>query len=220
MPKSKNKGFTLVENLVILVIIGFLILFSFLSAPSILARARDAVRKNNIDRVAKAVEEYYEDTNCYPTALPVCGNPLIEEEPKLLANIPCDPKTKTSYVYVSEGGSCPSWFQLYGNLEYTQDSIIDRLGCRNGCGPDCQFNYGEVSSNQKLNPFCELAMGEGEEGAEGPDQYVCAPSGECEVFEDPEISGCPDIYPNDPTCQNQCEKKINTCHDERGKIVP
>lgn len=232
MPAKKRlakflKAFTLIEILTVLALIGALTVFTSVAAPQQLAKARDAKRKGDINKVAGAIEEYYEDKNCYPIALPVCGNPLREGDLTLVSNLPCDPKDKLSYVYVSEGGTCPKWFQLYGNLEYTSDSIIDRVGCRGGCGPDCQFNFGRASPNQRLNPYCEVA------GSTPPPeaspipsptptppvaQYVCAPSGACEVFVDPDASGCPDIYPNDPTCQNQCVKHENTCHDDRGKL--
>lgn len=220
--RSRLKAFTLVEILVILALLGILIILSVVNASAQVQRARDAVRKGNIDRIKKVVEEYQQDANCYPIALPVCGNDLMSGDFKLLDDIPCDPKTKFSYVYVSEISACPSWFQIYGTLEYAADNIIDRIGCRNGCGPDCQFNYGAASSNQKLNPYCDVSTPEsspvGSPEPEGPlTQYVCAPGGSCENFIDPVLSGCPDIYLNDPTCQNQCVEKEKRCHDARGK---
>lgn len=218
-------GFTLVEILVVIAVLGALSIFGSVNIPTQLQKARDAIRKGNIQRITRAIEEYHQDKNCYPAAIPQCGNQLMEGDLELVSSIPCDPLTKLSYVYVSEGGSCPGWFQLYGNLEYTSDKIIDRLGCRNGCGPDCQFNYGAASTNQKLNPYCQVSptppsspAGSPTPTPKGPvQQYVCAPSEACEVFVDPEKSGCPDVYPDDPTCQNQCKKKENTCHDDRGK---
>ena len=220
-----GRGFSLVEILTVIFVIAALAIFSYLSTPTILAKAKDAKRKGDIRGVALAIEEYREDTNCYPQAIPLCGNPLGDKDSPILSNIPCDPGTQNSYVYVSEGGDCPSWFQLYGNLEYTKDAIIDKVGCREGCGPNCQFNYGAASTNIKLNPYCEEASpsppppgdegGSGEEGL--PQQYVCAPGGACEVFANPELSGCPDIYPDDPTCQDACTEKENWCHDSRGK---
>lgn len=224
----KPKAFSLVEILVTLAVIGALGVFSTTTIPGQLQKARDSVRKGNIDRVKKAIEEYYSDANCYPIALSVCGNSISLGDLQILDKIPCDPETKLSYVYVSETANCPKWFQLYGNLEYTSDKIIDKVGCRGGCGPDCQFNYGVASTNQKLNPYCSLTTPSpsGETSpiptstsapGPGPQQYVCAPGGACEIYANPEISGCPDIYPNDPTCQNQCSQKEKRCHDSRGK---
>lgn len=234
LQKKFKRGFTLVEIITILIVIAALILLSYISVPTILARARDAKRKGDIKRMAIAIAEFYDDKNCYPQTIPVCNNKLLENDTTLLSNIPCDPRTENSYVYVPESNECPSWFQLYGNLEYLADSIIDRVGCRNGCGPDCQFNYGTSSPNQKLNPYCEEfpapAPGPTPEGDddngddngddERPNQYVCGPSGSCEIYADPVISGCPDIYPDDPTCQDACSLRENRCHDERGKLIP
>lgn len=226
MSHLAKKGFSLVEILTVLSVLAALIIVSSLSVPSILARVRDAKRKVDIKRVALGIEEYRQDEECYPKAIPLCGNALANGDLVIIPKIPCDPKTKNSYVYVPEGSSCPSWFQLYGNLEYVKDKIIDKVGCREGCGPDCQFNFGATSTNQSLNPYCEdsttISEGDGgnEEGGETitpPLQYVCAPGGKCETFIDPELSGCPDIYPNDPTCQDQCSDKDFWCHDDRGK---
>lgn len=222
------RGFTLVEILVIIAVLGTLSIFGGVNIPPQLQKARDAIRKSNIQRITIAIEEYHQDKGCYPVALSRCGTQFKEGDLELISSIPCDPLTNLSYIYVSEGGSCPSWYQLYGNLEYTSDKIIDRLGCRNGCGPDCQFNYGAASTNQKLNPYCQVASSPtpGPSGSTPTpiptpparvDQYVCAPNEACEKFEDPEKSGCPDIYPDDPTCQDQCKKRENTCHDDRGK---
>lgn len=216
------RGFTLVEILTVIVLVGFLVIFSLINIPAQIAKARDAERKGSVDKIGKFIEEYYIDSGCYPVSVPACGNSFALGDKTYIPNLPCDPKTGNSYVYVSEITSCPSWFQLYGNLEYTQDNIIDSLGCRNGCGPKCQFNYGVASSNVRLNPFCQDGLATPQpaptSAPEAPKlQYVCAPGGACEAFLYPELSGCPDIYLNDPTCQDQCSDPKNRCHDSRGK---
>ena len=224
--KKTLKGFTIVEILVVLTITGVITIFSAVNGPTQLQKVRDAVRKSHIDRVKKAIEEYHQDTNCYPQTIPTCTNSVSNENLVYLDKIGCDPKTNLSYVYVAEISECPSWYQFYGNLEYTSDKIIDKVGCREGCGPDCGFNYGVSSSNQNLDPYCKhlTATPEPSNGTPQPTvipivplQYVCAPAGTCEVFANPGLSGCPDIYINDPTCQEACYQKRNRCHDARGK---
>lgn len=223
------KGFTVIEILVALVVLGLIVVFTFLNMPAQVAKAHDAERKGDIDMMGKFIEEYYLDTGCYPISIPFCKNGFNLNNKIYLSNIPCDPTTSFSYVYVSEISSCPRWFQLYGNLENTQDTIIDRLGCRNGCGPECQFNYGISSSNITLNPYCE-DLDDSEPlptnstptptptPVNPPLQYVCAPGGSCKVFANPELSGCPNIYLDDPTCQGDpCKNKEYRCHDDRGK---
>jgi len=209
--KKRYFGFTLVEILIVFAIIGLLSIFSAIYGPAQLQKARDAVRKQQIDRIKGAIEEYYQDEDCYPQTIPNCKNSISNGNLVLLDRIPCDPLNKLSYTYVPEIAVCPKSYQLYANLEYLQDKIIDKIGCRNGCGPECQFNYGTASSNEKLNPFCEG------EPTENQLQFVCSPSGSCEIYQSPEESGCPDIYLNDPACQNKCSDPKNRCHDARGK---
>lgn len=216
--RKKNShpfGFTLVEVITVLVVIAGLIILSYLSIPTIQARVRDARRKADLHKMAIAIADYEDVNNCYPVSLPVCKTEFKDDTTTIVSSIPCDPETNDSYVYVSENADCPSWFQLYTILEYEEDKLIDEVGCTYGCGPDCQFNYGVASPNQNLDPYCSP---EGQ--IEDPAEYVCDPAGTCEVYEDPEISGCPDIYPDDPTCQDQCEPRENRCRDERGKLIP
>ncbi|MFZ3301892.1 MAG: type II secretion system protein [Microgenomates group bacterium] len=214
--KSKIAAFTLVEILVVLSIIGVITIFSAVNGPTQLAKARDAVRKSHVDRIKKSIEEYYQDKNCYPTAIPACGNSFLEGSTVLIDKIPCDPTNSLSYTYVPETSNCPKSYQLYANLEYLADRIIDKIECRNGCGPDCQFNYGVASPNEKLNPFCLQSATPAPQ--ESISQYVCAPNGTCEVYVDPEISDCPNVYVNDETCQNTCSDPKQRCHDARGKV--
>jgi len=225
----KTKAFTLIEILTVLVIVSGLTIFSAVVFPKQIVKARDSVRKSNIRRVVSAIEEIYQDTGCYPISIPFCTNSLTNGSLTILDKIPCDPETKNSYVYVPETSSCPKWFQLYGILENTSDSIIDRVGCRNGCGPQCQFNFGISSTNQTLDPYCKEVISTTNPIAtpgpsptpfelEQPNQYACSPSGSCEIYVNPEISGCPNIYINDPTCQEKCLDRIFRCHDARGKI--
>ncbi len=55
-------------------------------------------------------------------------------------------------------------------------------------------------------------------------RYVCAPGGgqigSCEIFDDPDRSLCPFVFPNDETCQNTCEDKNNRCKNASGKYKP
>ncbi|KKP48210.1 MAG: Type II secretion system protein G [Candidatus Woesebacteria bacterium GW2011_GWA1_33_30] len=224
--KKIIKGFTLVEILVILVIIGSASIFSVIQIPVQLQKAKDAVRKSNLDSMKKAIDEFYQDSNCYPQTIPACKNALVLGSLVIKDNLPCDPKTSLSYTYVPEISECPKWFQLYANLEYTNDRIIDKIGCRFGCGPNCQFNYGVASPNQNLNPFCEAeTLSDPISSLESsptpiPEQlqYVCSPSGNCEIYANPELSGCPDVYLNDSLCQRACSERENRCHDARGKL--
>lgn len=66
MKKSKS-GFTLVELLVVIVVIGILAGITIVSYNGVQSRSRDARRKTDIANIAKAMEIYYGDNARYPT---------------------------------------------------------------------------------------------------------------------------------------------------------
>lgn len=213
-----RRGFTLIEILIVLAIIGVLLLVtSQIYVSHQLKRARDTTRKIDFKTIANNFEEYYESRGCYPQSLPVCHSQLTLGNLKFVSNMPCDPLLKNSYVYETDGTLCSQWFRLYANLENTQDKSIDEVGCRNGCGPDCQYNYGVASSNMGLYK-CPVSA------TPTPIQYVCAPgggqTGNCEAFIVPTLSECPKVYPDDPTCNNECSDNDNRCKDSSGKYKP
>lgn len=207
--KLSVQGFTLVEIITVLVVIAGLLIFSYLSIPKLFMRSRDAERKTDLDNLGKGLEEYYASTGCYPAELPACGEPLRAITIDYLDSTPCDPKLKTGYIYVAEGETCNSSYEVYTNLEITEDPSIFRIRCDEGCGPECQYNYGISSNNKPLNT-CKPP----------PEQYACTPSGDCIAFEDPGVSQCPVTFPDDPTCQGKCKDRLYKCHDDRGKKIP
>lgn len=207
-PKRKNffKGITLIELLIVMAVLGFLILFSALAVPTQLKKARDAKRKSDLEKIKIALYDYHFDSNCFLKTLPACGERFGSEEMAYLAHFPCDPQ-KNPYGYQTEDKECSQWFKVLTNLENNQDSGIAKVGCQNGCGSECEYNYGLASSNIRVNEGCVA-------------YYACTPSGNCEEFEDPSLSQCPRIFENNSTCNDVCGEKENRCHDERGKKVP
>lgn len=64
--KKSRSGFTIIELLVVVVVIGILagiVLFSYSSTQ---ARSRDAKRKTDVANIIKAMELYYSDNGKYP----------------------------------------------------------------------------------------------------------------------------------------------------------
>jgi len=159
-----------------------------------------------LQEIKIALYDYYFDANCFPETLPNCGENFASNGTIHLANFPCDPNNNR-YGYQVAEENCNQWFKILANLENDRDSAIDKTGCRNGCGPECEYNYGLASTNILVNKDCVT-------------YYACAPNGTCTEFEDPFISQCPRVFENDPGCANSCEEKENRCHDERGKKIP
>ena len=55
--KKIFKSFTLVEILIVLTITGIISVFSVTNAPTQIKKSRDAIRKVQIDRIKKAIED-------------------------------------------------------------------------------------------------------------------------------------------------------------------
>lgn len=216
------RGITLLEILITIIILSILILSSFLVLPSHIAKSRDATRKTNLHRVKTALNEYYYEAGNFPLTLPDCDQPLKIGNEVILNKIPCDPKTKSPYFYQINIGQ-PDSFRMYTNLENITDLSISFVQCQKGCGPSCQYNYGVSSSNILLeNCLPPLST---PTTTLNPLIYACSPgggssNGRCDQFDNPEISLCPKVYNNDPTCNNECSDPKNRCKNAAGKHIP
>jgi general secretion pathway protein G len=99
-----QKGFTVVELLVVIVVIGLLAAITIVSYTSIQQRSRDETRTSNIRDVQKALEKYRADNGMYPSvgsdntgyALTALDTALV---PKYLDSIPVNP-SGSAYQYV------------------------------------------------------------------------------------------------------------------------
>lgn len=111
-----RQGFTLLELLIVIIIIGvlaILIIPNLISGP---ARARDSQRKADLQTIKNSLEGYYNDNNSYPVSLEI----LTQGTAPYIKTLPTDPKTKTAYIYTTAGNP-PSSYILKANLENPND---------------------------------------------------------------------------------------------------
>jgi general secretion pathway protein G len=85
-----KKGFTLVEIITVLVLIGILVSIALPVYRNATIKAREAVLKENLFQIRDAISKYYHDKHKYPTTL----DDLVSD--KYLRKIPEDPIMRQS----------------------------------------------------------------------------------------------------------------------------
>lgn len=91
---ASRPGFTLIEILIVLSIIGILLGLAVPQYQMSVKRAREAVLKENLFIMRKMIDQYYQDKHRYPPSL----QSLVEEN--YLKTIPIDPITGSSETWV------------------------------------------------------------------------------------------------------------------------
>lgn len=190
-------GLTLIELLVVLAIIGLLAMIGFaMFSPQVqFGKARDAKRKADLQKLSNILGDYYNDLQCYPSAL-TCGSSLSP----YTNSVPCDPQTKDSYGYE---GDC-SHYKIFAKLENDKDPKITQTGCQTGCGPSGNkaYNYGVSSSNVSVAEVVETTP----TPSSVPCNYSACQSGFCNNMGStpPECPLGGPSFCNDATCGGGC----------------
>src|SRR6185503_10800514 len=99
-----ERGYTLVELLIVIAIVGLLVSIALPQYKYALQRAREAVLRENLTRMREVIDQYFADKGKYPESLET----LVREG--YLRTMPIDPITKsetTWQVIYEEVGSNP-----------------------------------------------------------------------------------------------------------------
>lgn len=151
---SQKAGFSLIEVLVVVTILGILSTIGVTSFMGIQAKARDSERKSDLRAFTSALEIYYQKNDQYIDGTPAGNGDCTLTGPdtttfysqitSFMANqiVPKDPLTQDPYCYVSEGNG--QSFRLFAKLENSSDKDIN-TNCTN-------YNYTLFS--QDLTASC------------------------------------------------------------------
>jgi type II secretion system protein G len=166
-----KKGFTLIELMVVIVILGILVSIGTFAFQSSQQKSRDARRKADLYQVTRALEMYENDNGAYPAGgttgadtgkIIGCGDTpktacewggIFSNTTKAtyMIKLPKDPKSDlTGYYYESVGKG----YRLYARLENSNDAAIPTTGSKSyspicGVAPST-FNCNYVLSSPNV----------------------------------------------------------------------
>jgi general secretion pathway protein G len=114
-----NKGFSLIEILVVATIIGLLAAGAAISYGQFMKQSRDAKRKTDLEQVRAALEMYRSNNNNYPSGDWSSLGTALTGATKYIGRMPADPKSPTYSYYYTSGGTT---YTLGSYLESTSTS--------------------------------------------------------------------------------------------------
>lgn len=126
---KKNLGFTMVELLMVMAIIGILSSVVVVSLGDSRAKSRDAIRAGDLKSLGQAAELYQQNVNdegnifLFPLHLSNLEQYFTDGE------LPTDPKTGDNYYY---------WYSSSGPKEYCFGAMMETESLQNG--ETCNFS--------------------------------------------------------------------------------
>lgn len=169
----KNKGFTLVELLVVMAILGVLVTLIAGGFRTAQMRGRDSKRKSDLKEIANSLEIFYSDHDRYPEGnngiiqacsydstgssgdCPWGSGEFTDDETVYFRILPADPVSSQHYIYRSEGFlDVPAYqgYQLFARLENPEDQNCLGGNCADSpvdhlCGVGINCNLAVTSAN-------------------------------------------------------------------------
>lgn len=147
---KKIKGFTLIELMVVMAILGVLVTIAVVSFRSSQGRGRDAQRKSDLKQIGNALELFYSDYDKYPSDVggiiqgcpynPGTGaggacswgeDEISDGKTSYFKKVPDDPSDGFTYYYRIVDPPSNQKYQLFAYLENTEDPACIGGDCVN-----------------------------------------------------------------------------------------
>jgi type II secretion system protein G len=170
MHRKKIQGFTLIELLLVIAIMGILMVIGIFSFTASQQRGRDSKRKQELSKIADALEMYASDFGSYPFAgsdgtITGCGPGgdtatactwgqawVVNSGTVYMQKLPTDPVSGQYYRYARSGNG----YYLFAGIERSDDVNVVKVGTipttyTVSCG-SVKCNYVLRSSNITVTP--------------------------------------------------------------------
>lgn len=125
---KSNKGFSLLEMLIVMAIMGIILTVSTISYLTLQQKGRDAKRRTDIESLRTALEIYRSQNSAYPA---IAGNNAWAPAsnlnaslvvPGYMQSIPTDPNQNATYPYMYKSWS--SWQRYCIEARFEQGSSV------------------------------------------------------------------------------------------------
>jgi len=156
MHKRKlNRGFTIVELLVVIVIIAILAAISLVAYASVTSRAVVASLQSDLSNDATILKSYAAQYGSYPTTLNTDNCPTL---PTLDTNLCLKTSSGNSLSYMPSSTSNPANFSLYANNNSTYYRISSDSPISSSLTKTCPYGFIVVpgSTTYSTNDFCVM----------------------------------------------------------------
>jgi len=143
-----GKGFTLVELLIVISIIGVLTTLLMANFIGVRQRARDAQRKSDLRQIQSALELYRSDQGIYPQLVPNCSNSIKSPDCSTSTYMQTVPKDSMGSSYYNGG----KYYFLSNGSTYTLGACLENPSDSQGTstnpgGSGCPTNFYYVLNN-------------------------------------------------------------------------
>lgn len=125
--KRKEKGFTIVELLIVIVVIGILAAIVIVTFTGVQKKARDSERKSDINAINSLLEVYYADNAVYPSLANVNDKTTW---------VPANLKELKAEVTTAPKGTTDDMLQTGGTTLQYEYNVLPAL-CDNTAGNEC-----------------------------------------------------------------------------------
>lgn len=166
--RKHRSGFTLLELLVVIILLGVLAALISGNFLSSLKKGRDARRKSDLESIQKSLEMYYEDKKAYPldsgpSGLVLNTSTQITDSVSgkvYMYQVPKDPTSSYYYVYTYHASDDVSGngegYELFSTLENSLDvgpgvKVSGGTQVSNGYGNSC--GGGSVKCKYKIASY-------------------------------------------------------------------
>jgi prepilin-type N-terminal cleavage/methylation domain-containing protein len=160
--QQKNKGFTIIEVVLVLAIAGLIFLMVFVALPALQAGQRDTARKNDASTVLSAINTFVSgNRGAFPTTDQLSGTAASSPAPsphattfRAPSQFVKDVSSNTEAIMVQIAGKTRADVKT-GEIIVTQKTTCGATGIKNGSGVARQILVAGTTNQYTVTTFLE-----------------------------------------------------------------